>query len=78
MSDMENEAQLIRTERARIREAEAQLEQRTKTLINEAPPDITVRELSTLVGLSPQRVAQMAPGRNPRGRRPKPTNTNTP
>ncbi len=68
---LEKEAAAIRAERERIKAAEVALEQRTKALIDQAPAEVTIRELATLVGLSPQRVAQLAPGRGPRGRRPK-------
>ncbi len=67
---LEKEAAAIRAERERIKTAEAALEQRTKVLIDRAPADVTIRELAALVGLSPQRIAQLAPGRSPRGRRP--------
>ncbi len=68
---LEQEAAAIRAERARIRAAETELERRTKELIDQIPTDVTIRELAALVSLSPQRVAQLAPGRSPRGRRPK-------
>lgn len=76
---IEREAAAIRAERARIKAAETELERRTKALIDKVPTDVTIRELAALVALSPQRVAQLAPGRSPRGRRPKATEgTETP
>ena len=69
--ELEREAAAIRAERERLKADESALEERTKVLLGKMPTDLNVREMAHLVGLSHQRVAQLVPGRAPRGRRAK-------
>lgn len=68
--EVDREASELRAERERLRRKERDLTERTERLARKLRPDWSVRDCAHLLGVSMQRVSQLAP--EPKRERPQP------
>lgn len=69
---VDKESAELRAERERLRHKERELTERTERLARELRRNWSVRDTAHLLGVSMQRVSQIAPEGRPAGRQPRP------